>query len=491
MPRVRRTSSPAAPPWVFVLAIGGALSALAGGYWDDAWHTERGRDAFFIAPHVAIYAGIAAVGGALAAWAMLVARRSGLSAVWSHKPLVLALVGVAATLVSAPIDNAWHIAFGRDAVIWSPPHMLGIVGTMTLAAALLTEVAGRAEAWARSATVIAGALLLASAGFVVAEYDTDVPQFDTSYYLPALGLAASIALVLVRIAADKAWAATSSAAVHALFMAAVAGFLAAAGFATPALPLLAAAAIVVDVGARRRWSPVLMATWWTAALHVAYVPVRNLLGDGVRFDATDVAASAGLTWMAALVVFAVAADDRWPLRRGRARAYLALVLTLTMAPSALAHDPGQGDDAGTVGMTVVVDDGTARLTAELPGATCRSTDPVAIVARRGGRAVRSGLEKIGCVLSGDVRLDERGRWFVYALMERRGRTVESWLPALSRENTTSVGDAQRYAYFASASSSGVVKTVAGVTLYAAMLVLLAATWLLVRASRRPSYTPSE
>ena len=165
---MRRTSSPAAPPWVFVLAIGGALSALAGGYWDDAWHTERGRDAFFIAPHVAIYAGIAAVGGALAAWAMLVARRRGLSAVWSHKPLVLALVGVAATLVSAPIDNAWHIAFGRDAVIWSPPHMLGIVGTMTLAAARLTEVAGRAEAWARPATVLAGALLLASAGFVVA-----------------------------------------------------------------------------------------------------------------------------------------------------------------------------------------------------------------------------------------------------------------------------------------------------------------------------------
>lgn len=63
--------------------------------------------------------------------------------------------------------------------------MLGIAGTMRLGAALLAELAGRAESSAPPATVVAGALLLSSAAFVAVEYDTDVPQFDVIYYLPA------------------------------------------------------------------------------------------------------------------------------------------------------------------------------------------------------------------------------------------------------------------------------------------------------------------
>jgi hypothetical protein len=139
------------PLAVVGLSFLGALSALAGGYWDDAWHTERGRDEFLIAPHVAIYAGIALAGGALATWVLLRARRHGLRAVLEHKPLALAVVAVGATLASGPIDNAWHEAFGRDAVIWSPPHILGIAGTFALAAAIMVELAGRREGWARRA----------------------------------------------------------------------------------------------------------------------------------------------------------------------------------------------------------------------------------------------------------------------------------------------------------------------------------------------------
>ena len=75
------------PPALVALVFAGAAAALAGGYWDDAWHTERGRDEFFIAPHIAIYAGIAVAGARSSLWALLVARRAGRSAVWSHRPL--------------------------------------------------------------------------------------------------------------------------------------------------------------------------------------------------------------------------------------------------------------------------------------------------------------------------------------------------------------------------------------------------------------------
>jgi hypothetical protein len=128
------------PPALLIPILLGATLALAGGYWDDAWHTERGRDQFLIAPHLAIYGGVFLAGGALGLWLAVVIRSYGLHAVRRQRPLLLALIGVAATLASAPMDNAWHVAFGRDTVIWSPPHALGIVGTATLGVAVLLEL---------------------------------------------------------------------------------------------------------------------------------------------------------------------------------------------------------------------------------------------------------------------------------------------------------------------------------------------------------------
>lgn len=468
-----------------VVAFAGALSALAGGYWDDAWHTERGRDDFFIAPHIAIYAGIATSGAALSLWALLSTRTHGTAAIWRHKPLALALLSVAVTLASGPIDNAWHVAFGRDAVIWSPPHMLGIAGTLALGAAILAELAGRPEAWARPLTIVAGALVLASAGFATVEYDTDVPQFDEVFYLPVLGFASSIALVLVRVAADGRWAATLSAAAYTAFIAAVGGFLVLVDFPPPALPLVVLPAALVDIAARRRTRPVVLAAAYTLALHAAYVPVRNLLGDGVRFDLADVLAGGALTWLATLVVFTAAAGT--PLRPGRrapaVAAATSIVLLMCAAPVALAHDPGQGDDAGEVAMRVTVADGVATLTADLPPAACRSTEPRAVAARRGGVTLRGALLKRGCRLQGRVKLPERGRWFVYAEMRRHGRTVESWLPISVGSGPRTVADPARYAYFPPERSDSLIKVIGGVVLYGAMLALLYATFVLIRASR--------
>ena len=49
-------SSRASVPWYVWCAALAVTSAYVGGYWDISWHRSIGRDTFWTAPHVAIYA---------------------------------------------------------------------------------------------------------------------------------------------------------------------------------------------------------------------------------------------------------------------------------------------------------------------------------------------------------------------------------------------------------------------------------------------------
>ena len=105
-------------------------------------------------------------------------------------PVVAACLGGVAALAAAPIDNAWHEAFGRDAVEWSPPHMLVVFAVTAIALGALAGI----DPNARALRAAAGTLLLANAAAVVFEYETDVPQFTEVIYLPillAVGLTAA------------------------------------------------------------------------------------------------------------------------------------------------------------------------------------------------------------------------------------------------------------------------------------------------------------
>jgi hypothetical protein len=102
-------------------------------FWDDAWHTDLGRDQATIPPHLLLYASMATIGAVVAAWGLSALRRDrSPAAVWRQPPLLLAAAGGAVTLAALPIDAAWHAAFGRDAVLWSPPHMLAVFGSLAL-----------------------------------------------------------------------------------------------------------------------------------------------------------------------------------------------------------------------------------------------------------------------------------------------------------------------------------------------------------------------
>ena len=59
--------------------------------------------------------------------------------------LVLGLIGVIATFVSAPIDDFWHETFGRDSVHFSPPHTLGLFAIFALVGGVLLDASSAAS----------------------------------------------------------------------------------------------------------------------------------------------------------------------------------------------------------------------------------------------------------------------------------------------------------------------------------------------------------
>jgi hypothetical protein len=82
----------------------------------------------------------------------------------------LAAWGIALTVLAAPIDDLWHRLFGLDVTIWSPPHLLGILGAAvnTVGCLLIaTEVYPRDLGRRLLAVVLFGAMLYGTLHLVV------------------------------------------------------------------------------------------------------------------------------------------------------------------------------------------------------------------------------------------------------------------------------------------------------------------------------------
>ena len=102
--------------------------------WDIQWHVLIGRDSFWIPPHVMTYAGVSAA--VMLSFGMLFfetwrgtgsVRMLGLS---GTRGFHLAAWGMAVTVLAAPMDDLWHRLFGIDVTLWSPPHLMGILGVV-------------------------------------------------------------------------------------------------------------------------------------------------------------------------------------------------------------------------------------------------------------------------------------------------------------------------------------------------------------------------
>ena len=158
--------------------LGAKVVSSWGVQWDIQWHTVIGRDSFWIPPHVMTYAGVVVMVmlsfGVLAGMTLRpswrgadVVRVLGLA---GTRGFHLAAGGIALTVLAAPIDDLWHRLFGIDVTLWSPPHLLGLLGAAinTLGCFVIArEVYPASSRRGFAALILAGATLLIGLNFAM------------------------------------------------------------------------------------------------------------------------------------------------------------------------------------------------------------------------------------------------------------------------------------------------------------------------------------
>jgi hypothetical protein len=179
------------------------MVAIWGAQWDVQWHLLIGRDSFWIAPHLMTYSGVVAI--VLVSFGVLgwmswhgadgfeSIRLIGITGTRGYH---LAALGIGLTVLAAPIDDLWHRTFGLDVTIWSPPHLLGLLGAIVSAAgcwliALETYPAGsrsRSVALVLAGAIVYGGLSFALQPAIQVAYLHGGVRFFTSPMLAALML---------------------------------------------------------------------------------------------------------------------------------------------------------------------------------------------------------------------------------------------------------------------------------------------------------------
>ncbi len=488
-----------APVGLGLLAGAGSTAALLATYWDDSWHTDKGRDEFAIPPHLLLYGGVLVASLCVAVWGLLAWRRAGwgvegVRLVLAQPGLLLAGIGGTTTLLSGPVDAAWHELYGRDAVLWSPPHLVAVFGTLALSVGLLAGLRNTAGRGAGLARLLAAAGVIGTLQVPVLEYDSDVPQFSVLWFLPVAALGVCTAIALLNDLLPRRSQAVVAAVIYTLLRLTTVGILALLGFSLTAVPpvlvLFALDALLRDrpLGPRLVFlGAVAPLAWWPLLLiqsEVTTVVAGSLLPAAVVLGAC----AGGLV--------ALAHGDLRPRLRGgphTAAAVVALValalLTVPWSGQASAHDPGQGEQVRQARLTVVRDAaGNAELTLALPGG-CDRLEATGTVARRAGQVRRGPLSLAsndgGCQVSGRVAGLNEGRWFVYAeLRSDTGRPLEVWLPTAQGTRQTEI----RPLYAPPQQADSASRNVIGAGLLAVTAGLLVATLRLARRSARSENT---
>lgn len=458
--------------WTMAVAGGFAIYAT---YWDEAWHTDIGRDTAWAPPHLLLYGSVAVVGVGVGVWGLraLIGTRS-LRAALTCPPLSAASLGAVGALAAAPVDAFWHEAYGRDAVLWSPPHMLVVLASTALVLGVLAGLPPGAGAL-RAAL---GVLLLANAATVVFEYEADVPQFSETLYLPILLVVGLPVVWLVRdMVPLRAPTVTVVSGYVALRLGVAAGLLV-AGRSTPDLPLAVMGLAAYDLPLRRTTSRLAAAAAATAALawSASALSLASPAPGAVAVTALPLV-------LGGLLVLTIS------LRRhpamGATLLLAALALDVTVPETAEAHDPGQGETITSVQMRAVTTaTGDIRITTA-SAAHCDDLVAEGIVARRAGETVRGRLDEASrCTFRGRLTLPDRGRWFLYAEFDHAGTSAEAWIPVEAMTSATLGGERPLYASAGTSGGISLSKVISGGLVYAGGLALLLNGLRAARSQRR-------
>lgn len=221
-------------PWYIYLGVLAVTSASIGGNWDVSWHRSIGRDTFWTAAHMAIYAcgAIAAVICGYLIFRTTFGKSASMRAVsvdvlGFRAPLgaFLAAWGGIAMITSAPFDNWWHAAYGLDVKIVSPPHTLLILGIRCVGLGVLFLIlAAMNRETDDSAThkklqrlyLYLGGLTIGGQMFFLLEYTWDVKLHSASSYI-AMAIALPVMFALYAQSSRYKWACTVTAAIYMAF----------------------------------------------------------------------------------------------------------------------------------------------------------------------------------------------------------------------------------------------------------------------------------
>ena len=219
-------------PWYLWCAALAVTSAYVGGYWDIAWHRSIGRDTFWSAPHLAIYAcGILA--GICAGYLILTTtfgknaeHRDVSVRIWGLRGPLGAFIcawGGFAMLASAPFDDWWHNAYGLDVRIISPPHMVlaaGFFGIELGAVMLMLAFMNRASERLRPALewlfLYVGGTALSESLLIKLESISRADQHNARFFIVVM-IGTPAILAALAIASERKWAATIITAVYSAF----------------------------------------------------------------------------------------------------------------------------------------------------------------------------------------------------------------------------------------------------------------------------------
>jgi hypothetical protein len=233
-------SKAASVPWYIWWGALAVTSASIGGAWDVSWHRSIGRDSFWTAAHMAIYA-CGVLAAIICGYLMLVntfgrssssLRAASVNVLGFRAPLgaFIAAWGGIAMITSAPFDNWWHAAYGLDVKIVSPPHTLLILGIRGVGVGILFLILAAMNRCAVEGSqpneqtfktlqrllLYIGGLFVTGQMFFLIEYTWDVQLHSASAYI-AMAIGLPVAFAMLSQASRYKWAATSAAMVYMFF----------------------------------------------------------------------------------------------------------------------------------------------------------------------------------------------------------------------------------------------------------------------------------
>ncbi|HEY7026172.1 MAG TPA: hypothetical protein VH438_01065 [Gemmatimonadales bacterium] len=206
-------------PWWIITSLVAGVSIEVSLLWDLSWHLTIGRDTFWTPAHIGLQLG-GILGGATGGWLVFQStwgplRQQSVPVRWWRGPVGawVMIWGACAMVVSAPLDNWWHGAYGLDVAILSPPHIILVLGMAAVVAggALLIASYSKRDASALPARllVVSNGLLVLMGAFLISHNTSTTFMHSSNFY--QLCAVCFPAFLIGATASGARWAMTAAA----------------------------------------------------------------------------------------------------------------------------------------------------------------------------------------------------------------------------------------------------------------------------------------